>query len=101
MKILREEKHDLLQRKEIEFELDHSGNKTPSKDEVLKSVSESLKINPELIKILGIFTNYGSTSSKIRANVYDNLESLKVIEEFRKKQKTKKEKKAPSNAPKK
>ena len=96
MKILKEEKHDLLQRREIEFELDHPGNKTPTKDEALKYLSENLKINQELIKIIGIFSSYGGNFSKVRANVYNNLEAFKSIEEFRKKVKVKKEKKAPA-----
>ncbi|MEK6862823.1 MAG: hypothetical protein AABW57_01525 [Nanoarchaeota archaeon] len=95
MKILKEEQHDLLNRKQLEIELDHVNMKTPTKDEALKQISEKLKVNPELVKIKAIFTRYGGNSSKVIANVYNNLESLKAIEEFRKKQKVKKEKKAP------
>lgn len=96
MKVLKQEQHDLLQRKQLEVELEHINNKTPTKDEALKYLSENLKITPELIKIKAIFTKYGGNVSKVIANVYNNLESLKAIEEFRKKQKTKKEKKAES-----
>lgn len=96
MKILKEEKYDLLNRKQVEIEIDHIRLKTPSKEEALKHVSELLKVNPELIKVKFIHTKYGGDNSKIIANIYNNVESLKAIEEFRKKKKTKKEKKAPA-----
>lgn len=96
MKILKEENHDLLKRKQLEIELEHNRLKTPTKDEALKYLSENLKVAPELIKVKAIFTRYGGNSSRVIANVYNNLESLKAIEEFRKKQKAKKEKKAES-----
>src|SRR3989344_5988130 len=96
MKILKEENYDLLQRRQLEIELEHVNSKTPSKDEALKEISEKLKISPELISIKAIFTRYGGNYSKAIANVYNNLESLKAIEDFRKKQKVKKEKKASS-----
>jgi len=94
MKIIKQEEYPLLMRKQIEFEFDHKNNKTISKEEALKEVSSSLKIAPELIKIKVINTKYGSNKSKIIANVYDNTDKLKSIEEFRKKPKQKKEKKA-------
>ena len=93
MKVLKEQEFSLLSRKEVEVELEHAGIKTPTKDEALKKISELLKVNPELIKVKAIFTRYGGNSSKVIANVYGNIESLKTIEEFRKKQKVKKEKK--------
>ncbi|AJF62936.1 MAG: Ribosomal protein S24E [archaeon GW2011_AR20] len=94
MKILKQGTHELLNRKQVEVEVDHPSLKTPTKDEALKQLSDNLKINPELIRIKAIFTKYGGNSSRVIANVYGNLESLKAIEEFRKKQKVKKEKKA-------
>ncbi|MEK6907366.1 MAG: hypothetical protein AABW45_02465 [Nanoarchaeota archaeon] len=101
MKIIKQEEHSLLNRKQIEVELEHNRLKTPTKDEALKKISESLKVNPELIKVKAIFTKYGGNFSKVIANVYNNLESLKAIEEFRKKQKVKKGKKAPAQQTKK
>src|SRR3989344_4089306 len=93
MKILKQEQHELLQRNYLEVEIEHGNNKTPTKDEALKYLAENLKVNSELIKIKAIFTKYGGNTSRIIVNVYNSLESLRAIEEFRKKQKIKKEKK--------
>jgi small subunit ribosomal protein S24e len=97
MKILKQEEHQLLDRIHVEFEIDHPGTKTPTKEEVAKKLSELLKVSPELIKIKIIKTKYGGNSSRAVANVYKDIESFKVIEEFRKKpkKKEKKEKTAP------
>jgi len=96
MKILKQEENSILNRSAVEFSVDHKGSKTPTREEVLKQISEKLNVSPELIRIKSIFTKYGGESSKISANIYGNIESLKSIEEFRKKKKEKKEKKAPA-----
>jgi ribosomal protein S24E len=98
MKIIKEEQHSLLNRRQLEIELEHENARTPTREESLKRIADNLKISPELIKIKSIFTKYGKNTSRVIANVYNNLESLKSIEEFRKKQKAKKEKKAPAQA---
>jgi ribosomal protein S24E len=96
MKILNQVEHSLLNRKQLDIELEHKGNKTPKKEDVLKEISSLLKVEPELIKIKAINTKYGGNFSRIIVNLYSNLENLKKIEEFRKKPKKKKEKKAPA-----
>ena len=93
MKILKQEENSLLNRFSLECEVEHSGKKTPTREEVLKQIAESLKVSPELIKIKAIFTRYGGNLSNLISNVYNNIEGFKAIEEFRKKKKEKKEKK--------
>ncbi len=94
MRILKQEENSLLNRSAVECAAEHKGSKTPTKEEVLKQISEKLNVSPELIRIKSIFTKYGGESSKVSANVYGNIESLKAIEDFKKKKKGKKEKKA-------
>ena len=93
MKIIKQEEHKLLDRKRITAEVVHDKNKTPSKQEIIKELSQRLNINPELINLRHIYTHFGATKSKIIANVYNNLTMLKSLEEFRKKKKEKKIKK--------
>lgn len=90
MKILNEEEHHLLNRRQIEFELEHPETKTPGKDETTKQISELLKVSPDLIKLKAIYTKYGGNSSTVIVNVYKDHKSLQDIEEFRKKKKEKK-----------
>ncbi|MEK6835737.1 MAG: hypothetical protein AABX55_01825 [Nanoarchaeota archaeon] len=92
MKLIKEEEHKLLDRKRIIAEIMHEKNKTPTTQEVIKQLAENLKVNPELIKLRHIYTHFGASKSKIIAHVYNNLATLKALEEFRKKKKIKKAK---------
>jgi|SRR3989344_4389551 len=91
MKIIKQEEHKLLDRKRITAEVIHDKNKTPSKQEIIKELSQDLKVNPELINLRHIYTHFGATKSKVIANVYNNLAMLKSLEEFRKKKKVRKQ----------
>ena len=93
MKQLRQLNNPILEYNKLVLEIDHDRSKTPSNEEVIKKISEELKVSPELIKIKHIFSNYGSSKSKIIVNVYKNIEMLKKLEEIKKKPKAKKGKK--------
>lgn len=93
MKKLKEFNNPLLEYKRVTLEIEHNNDKTPSNQDVLNKVSKELNVNAELIKIKHIYSHFGSSKSKIIANVYKNAEMLKKIEEIKKKPKAKKEKK--------
>ena len=92
MKKLKEFHSPLLDYKRVTLEVEHNNDKTPSNQDVLNKVSQELNVNPELIKIKHIYSHFGSSKSKVIANVYKNAEMLKKIEEIKKKPKAKKEK---------
>ncbi len=93
MKKLKEFNSPLLEYKRLTLEIEHNNDKTPSNQDVLNKVSKELNVAPELIKIKHIYSHFGSSKSRIIANVYKNAEMLKKIEEIKKKPKAKKEKK--------
>ncbi|MBI4159462.1 hypothetical protein HY500_04385 [Candidatus Woesearchaeota archaeon] len=89
MKIVSEVNHPLLKRKHVVFEIDHSGNKTPKKDELLQKIAEITKSSHELIRIKYIASVYGATKARITANIYRDENALRHIELIKKKTKKK------------
>lgn len=82
----------LLNRRNVDFELEFSGA-TPKKEDILKSISTALKTKEELIAIKSMHKRYGMNKVGITAHVYDKVEDLKLLERINKK--VKKESQAP------
>ena len=89
MKIVKQEFNPLLERKQVEIELEHEGNKTPSNQEVKKLVSEHFKVSEDLTVIKHIYTKFGGGISKVFAYVYENKDFFNSIEIIRKSKKKK------------
>ena len=87
MKLINESYNKLIERKDVILEVDHDKAKTPSYNEIIEKLLGYFKVDKELIKINHIYTNYGSTKSKIIVSVYDDIKNLKAIEEIKKKAK--------------
>ena len=68
MKTLKESSNPVIEYKRVVMEIEHDKAKTPSNQEMLTKVSESLKVNPELLKIKHIYSHFGSSKSKIIAH---------------------------------
>ena len=92
MKQIKQVHNNLLGYSRVVLEVDHNKAKTPSNQDVLNKVAQELKVNPELIKVKHIYSHYGLSKSRVIANVYNNIEMFKRLEEIKKK--PKKEKKA-------
>ena len=76
----------LLSRTEVSAELSFTG-KTPSREEVLKQLTEQLKAQHVVLK--RIKSGYGSQVAKVDAYVYSSAESLKRFEQPKKASKEK------------
>ncbi len=87
MKILKQEKSELLPRIEIEAMETHIAKRTPSTLEIKESLSKSLKVDKDLILVKHIYSLYGVGGSKIIAYVYDRKEDMERIIKKGKKQK--------------
>ena len=88
LKKLNETDFPLLNRKNIDFEIEFTGA-TPKKEDVLKSVSAALGKNEDLISIKRIHQKYGVNKAEIKVHVYDKVEDLRSFELFNKKSKEK------------
>lgn len=85
MKVLEEKKNPLLNRKEIRLQLEYSGQKTPSKVDVIKQAAGLLKAKEELIYVDEIKQQFGSASCCADIFIYDDKKSLDRIHFVRRK----------------
>ena len=99
IKLIKEREAPLLARKRLSFEIDYSGSKTPSKDDVKKTVASLQKIKEDLVAVRHIYPRFGSSKAKIIVHIYKTLKDLKRYEPKIKK-KEKKAEGAPAEAPK-
>ena len=94
MKIISENKSELLKRSEVTAEVTHISKPTPPEAQIKKDLSSLLKKDENLISIKHIYTDYGQGNSKVIANVYETEQDLKRIESKKKTKKKETEKKA-------
>jgi ribosomal protein S24E len=76
----------LLSRKRVNFDLFFEGA-TPSEKDIVENVASVLKAKQELISVRHIYTKYGESKAKVIIHLYNTIEELKNIEEFKKKKK--------------
>lgn len=80
LKKIKEHENILLQRRRLTFEIDHTGQATPSKAFLKEEIAKQTKAEPNLIAIRHIFTNFGMQKSKVIANIYEDEKILKLLE---------------------
>lgn len=85
MNILKEKAYPLLKRKRITAELEHFKKPTPSKPELLKILSSTLKLPEEKISLLHAYPHFGRDKTKIIANIYESKEARDLMEKINKK----------------
>ena len=78
LKIIKEEK-SALPRKEITCTITYEET-TPSRQQLLQSITAKQKTKPELTIVKKIKTDYGEKTATVTAYIYDNEETLKAIE---------------------
>ncbi len=93
MKIINENRSELLKRSEVIAEVTHISKPTPPEAQVKKDLSNLLKKDEALIFIKHIYTDYGQGKSEVIANVYETEQDLKRIELKKKTKKKETEKK--------
>jgi len=77
---LKETDMPLLARRRIKFELEHQSNPTPAKEFLKGEIAKKYETKPELVAIRHVFTKFGSQTSKIIANIYQDEKTLKFLE---------------------
>lgn len=97
--LLKELESPFLSRKRLNFEADYSGSRTPSNEEIKKTISTSQKVKEELIAIRHIYPKFGKSTAKVIVHIYKTLQDLKKYEPKIKKKKEKAEG-APAEKPK-
>ncbi|KXB04969.1 hypothetical protein AKJ50_01865 [candidate division MSBL1 archaeon SCGC-AAA382A13] len=70
----------LMERTEIEFEVEHNNASTPSRAEVVEELSSKLDISEDLIIIEKITTPHGRQKATGNARTYKSQQQLRELE---------------------
>lgn len=100
VKLIKEAEAPLLSRRRLIFEVDYSGSKTPSKEDIKKTVAALQKVKEELVVVRHIYPRFGEGKAKIIAHFYNTLKDLKKYEGKKKEKKEEKPEKKPEEKPK-
>lgn len=84
MNIIKQEDMKLLSRKDYIINIDYDGA-TPKNEEVKKMLASNLKHDESLIVVKHIYPVFGEKKANVVASIYDDIASLKKIEERKKK----------------
>lgn len=79
-KLIKEVESPLLSRKVLSFEINYSGSKTPSKEDVKKTIASLQKVKEELVVVKHVYPNFGKGKAETIAYVYNNLQDLEKYE---------------------
>lgn len=72
--------NDLLSRKELQYELNHTRAAIPNKNEVASKIASLNQTNVKNVVVYGITSGFGSHHSVGKAKVYRNFEQLDLVE---------------------
>ena len=70
----------LLDRQEVQIVIKHDSDATPKRNQDIKSLSDQLKTEKELIIIDHLKNKYGKTETQGYAKVYANKDAMNLIE---------------------
>jgi ribosomal protein S24E len=100
IEIVSQKKNQLMGREEADVRIIHEGQRTPSRQEILKEVSHSLKAKEEHIIIDRIITVQGQAVSHAKVLAYEKKEDVPAykIEKMKRRMKLEKEPEAPEKA---
>lgn len=71
----------LLERREVEVTIDHEGEATPSEEDVISRIAAENNLEKENIQVDGIYTGFGSQTSKATLKVFEEFEYDEDLEE--------------------
>ncbi len=73
----------LLDRREIEVEIDHEGEPTPSREDIKSRIAAEEDLDPEKIEVEGIYTGFGNQRSVATLKVFQGMELEDYEDEVR------------------
>ena len=72
-----EEYNSLVKRKEVEFEIDHTNEGTPSRSDVILCLALEYKVKKDVIVLKKIVSESGTNTALGYAEIYDNVKGLR------------------------
>jgi len=80
IKIIREQRNELLKRNEISFTVDHEGDGTPSRAEIRQKLADELSADVDRLYLRKVETSTGSTKAVGQASLYDSVGLAEYVE---------------------
>ncbi len=80
LKIVEDKENKLIERREIQFIVEHLGNPTPSRLDIRAKLAAILDVNPETLFVIKTETEYGIGRTRGLAHIYETLERAMAIE---------------------
>ncbi len=80
-KISSVKENPLLERKELQVEVNHQGEETPSKEDVKNRVAAENDIDTDNLEVENVYTGYGSQKSTAYLKVFQDFEYDEELEE--------------------
>ncbi|MGQ4911947.1 MAG: 30S ribosomal protein S24e [Candidatus Thorarchaeota archaeon] len=80
IEILNERENKLLARREIEFRVDHQGERTPSRADIRAKIVAQFDADAAAVVIRSLDTKFGAGMTKGLARVYSSPEQMKRVE---------------------
>lgn len=70
----------LLDRREVELEVDHEGEATPSEEDVKDRIAAENNLDTDKIEVESVYTGYGRNQSRISLKIYQDFEYDEELE---------------------
>lgn len=80
LKITSKKENPLLKRKEVQFKVEHTQGKTPTRLDIKRSIASELQVSDKLVYIKRMHTMTGTNIAVGDANAYESAEQAKLIE---------------------
>ena len=93
IEIVSQKKNPLLGREDVHLRINHDGQRTPSREEILKEIAHTLKMGENHVIIDRIFTVQGQAVSNAKVLAYEKREDVPVykIDKMKRRMKLEKE----------
>jgi len=79
--IIKVKENNLLDRKDLTVEIQHTGEATPAKEDVKGRIAAENNIDEEEIDVKNVLTGFGQQKSKAFLQVYEDFEYDEALEE--------------------
>ncbi|MEM5832212.1 MAG: hypothetical protein QXS69_03680 [Candidatus Aenigmatarchaeota archaeon] len=77
IKVLQEKNNNILKRKELIIEIDHTSKPTPSREELANEISNKFNVDKDKIEIDYILSYRGLSKAKAKIKIYEVLPAKK------------------------
>jgi len=85
IEIIEEKDNPFLKRRDLMIMIDHAGQPTPKKDDLVKFLAEKYKVENEKVEVVYIFSETGIARSKAKARIWKEKPKVKKGKEEKEK----------------